>query len=90
MWPVVLHLGMIQHEETPGSNERAAARRGGEEGGGYFTANLLLDSRMATAIEGLAALPDFCQARTSFASGEEAISYFASDGHSKTTTEAFV
>lgn len=36
MWPVVLHLGMIQHEETPGSNERQAAREGG-----YFTAVLL-------------------------------------------------
>lgn len=42
MWPVVPHLGMIQHEETPGSNEREAAR------GDCFTATLLLTQAAAT------------------------------------------
>lgn len=26
MWPVVPHQGMIQHEETPGSNKKQAVR----------------------------------------------------------------
>lgn len=36
MWHVVPHQGMIQHEETPGSNKKQAIR------GAYFIAILIL------------------------------------------------